>query len=104
MIKYIVRRSLGLLPLLLGIIVISFALMKLAPGGPQAQFNQNPRVTEAQVNAWLKSWCLERQTTPASGGRPTLLYRSRGGIFRPAITYLEPGDNPTLIAAGVRMP
>ena len=73
MIKYIVRRSLGLLPLLLGIIVISFALMKLAPGGPQAQFNQNPRVTEAQVDAWLKSWCLERQTTPAS------IFREFGG-------------------------
>lgn len=66
MTKYIIRRSLGLLPLLLGIVIISFGLMKLAPGGPQAQFNQNPRVTEAQVNAWMKSWCLERQTTPAS--------------------------------------
>ena len=35
--KYIIRRSLGLIPLLLRIIIISFTLMKLAPGGPQTQ-------------------------------------------------------------------
>jgi peptide/nickel transport system permease protein len=75
MVKYIIRRSLGLLPLLLGIVIISFALMKLAPGGPQAQFNQNPRVTEAQVNAWLTRWCLERQTTPVS------IFREFAGWF-----------------------
>ena len=58
MTKYIARRSLGLIPLLFGIILFSFALMKLAPGGPQAQFNQNPRVTEEQITAWLKRWVL----------------------------------------------
>lgn len=64
--KYIVRRILGLIPLLFGIILLSFFLMKLAPGGPQAQFNQNPRVTEAQIDQWLKRWCLERESTPIS--------------------------------------
>jgi len=64
MTKYIVRRALGLIPLLLGIVIISFALMKLAPGGPERQFNQNPRVTEAQIDAWLTRWCLEREPTP----------------------------------------
>jgi peptide/nickel transport system permease protein len=73
--KYIIRRSLGLIPLLLGIIVISFTLMKLAPGGPQTQFNQNPRVSEEQVNEWLARWCLERQTTPLS------IVREFGGWF-----------------------
>jgi peptide/nickel transport system permease protein len=38
----------------------------MAPGGPQAQFNQNPRVTEAQIDQWLKRWCLERESSPAS--------------------------------------
>jgi len=64
MVKYIIRRTLGLIPLLLGIVLISFALMKLAPGGPERQFNQNPRVTEEQINAWLTRWCLEREPTP----------------------------------------
>jgi len=60
MTKFIIRRALGLIPLLFGIIVISFALMKLAPGGPERQFNQNPRVTEAQIDEWLTAWCIER--------------------------------------------
>jgi peptide/nickel transport system permease protein len=60
--KYIVRRSLGLIPLLFGIVVLSFALMKLAPGGPAAAFNQNPRVSQAQIDDWLKRWCLSRDT------------------------------------------
>ena len=58
--KYIIRRLIGLIPLLFGIILVSFALMKLAPGGPQAQFNQNPRVTEEQIDAWLARWCIDR--------------------------------------------
>jgi peptide/nickel transport system permease protein len=64
--KYIVRRSLGLIPLLFGIVVLSFALMKMAPGGPAAAFNQNPRVSQAQIDAWLARWCLSRETTPVS--------------------------------------
>lgn len=64
--KYIIRRSLGLIPLLLGIVLVSFTLMKLAPGGPQSQFNQNPRVTEAQIDAWLERWCLERNPNALS--------------------------------------
>jgi peptide/nickel transport system permease protein len=73
--KYIIRRVIGLIPLLMGIILVSFFLMKLAPGGPQAQFNQNPRVTQEQIDAWLKRWCLERQTTPFT------IAREFGGWF-----------------------
>lgn len=64
MTKYIVRRAIGLLPLLLGIIVLSFALMKLAPGGPEAQFQGNKKITPEQIDAWLRAWCLEREATP----------------------------------------
>jgi peptide/nickel transport system permease protein len=49
--------------------------MKLAPGGPQTQFNQNPRVTEEQIEAWLERWCLERNPTPLS------VIREFGGWF-----------------------
>ena len=66
MTKYIVRRAIGLLPLLLGIIVLSFALMKLAPGGPQAQFQGNKKISQEQIDAWLRRWCLERETTPVT--------------------------------------
>jgi len=66
MTKFIIRRALGLIPLLFGIIVISFALMKLAPGGPERQFNQNPKVTEAQIDAWLTAWCIDREPSAVS--------------------------------------
>ncbi len=59
MTKFIIRRSIGLLPLLLGVVVISFLLMKMAPGGPQAQFQGNKRITQEQIDAWLKRWCLK---------------------------------------------
>lgn len=59
MTKFIIRRSLGLLPLLVGVVIISFLLMKMAPGGPQAQFQGNKRITQEQIDAWLKRWCLK---------------------------------------------
>ena len=34
--------------------------MQAAPGGPQAQFNQNPRISQTAVDQWLQRWCLER--------------------------------------------
>lgn len=58
--RYIIRRILQAIPVIFLIAVISFMLMQAAPGGPQAQFNQNPRVPPAAVDAWLKRWCLER--------------------------------------------
>jgi peptide/nickel transport system permease protein len=62
--KYIVRRAIGLLPLLLGIVLLSFTLMKLAPGGPQTQFQGNKKISQEQIDVWLKRWCLSRETTP----------------------------------------
>jgi peptide/nickel transport system permease protein len=58
--KYILRRSLQAIPVIFLIAVVSFLLMQQAPGGPQAAFNQNPRVSEDEVTAWLQRWCLER--------------------------------------------
>ncbi len=59
MTKFIIRRTLGLIPLLIGVVIISFLLMKAAPGGPQAQFQGNKRITQDQIDAWLKRWCLQ---------------------------------------------
>jgi peptide/nickel transport system permease protein len=59
MTRFIIRRAIGLVPLLLGVVFISFLLMKAAPGGPQAQFQGNKRITQEQIDAWLKRWCLQ---------------------------------------------
>ena len=63
MVQYIVRRVIQAIPVLFLISVVSFGLMMQAPGGPQAQFNQNPHITQAQINAWLSSWCLVEKPT-----------------------------------------
>jgi peptide/nickel transport system permease protein len=94
--KFIVRRAIGLLPLLFGIVILSFLLMKLAPGGPQAQFQGNKRITQEQIDQWLKAWCLSRETTPVTflkefGGWfgiincqqdtfPQMLFSDKGGL------------------------
>jgi peptide/nickel transport system permease protein len=66
MTKFIIRRTIGLLPLLFGIVILSFTLMKLAPGGPQSQFQGNKKISQEQIDTWLKRWCLSRETTPLS--------------------------------------
>jgi len=63
MAKYVLWRVIQALPVLFMISVVSFALMLQAPGGPAAQFNQNPRISTAQVNQWLQNWCLVQKPT-----------------------------------------
>src|SRR4051794_22528370 len=58
--KYIVRRAIQAIPVIFLIAVVSFMLMQAAPGGPAAAFNQNPKISEAQKQAWLARWCLEK--------------------------------------------
>lgn len=42
--RYIARRLLVSLPLLIGVSLILYVLMRLAPGGPEAVYGQNPHV------------------------------------------------------------
>ena len=54
MITYIIRRLLGIIPLLLGITIISFAIIHLAPGKPVSlQQSLNPKVS-LEVRARLE--------------------------------------------------
>jgi peptide/nickel transport system permease protein len=62
LIRFIIRRLLGLVPLFIGVIIISFALMQAAPGGPEtAILGQQRRLTQAQIDDWLNRWCLQRE-------------------------------------------
>lgn len=49
MTRYIVRRLLGLIPLLLGISFLVFALMNMVPGSPMQQFEFNPSIKPADI-------------------------------------------------------
>ena len=49
MFNYVVRRLLQAIPLLIGVSIIGFALMHLAPGGPLAVYTLNPTITAQDI-------------------------------------------------------
>ena len=49
MLSYIGRRVLQSIPLLIGVSIIGFALMHLAPGGPLAVYTLNPTITNQDI-------------------------------------------------------
>ena len=59
MLKYIIRRSLQAIPVLFGITVVCFMLMHLQPGNPADRFAQNPKITQAQIEAFKHRWGLD---------------------------------------------
>ena len=46
---YVARRLIQALPLMLGITVVSFAILKAIPGGPMAAYEANPNFTDADL-------------------------------------------------------
>ena len=49
MTTYVLRRLIQALPLLLGITVVSFAILKAIPGGPMAAYEANPNFTDEDM-------------------------------------------------------
>lgn len=47
--RYIFRRLLMAVPLLLGVSFVLYGLMRLAPGGPEAVYGQNPHMSAADL-------------------------------------------------------
>jgi peptide/nickel transport system permease protein len=45
---------------LIGITIVVYVILQLAPGGPQAKFANNPRMTNEQKAAFMKSWGLDQ--------------------------------------------
>jgi peptide/nickel transport system permease protein len=60
MTKYIIRRVVQAIPVLIGITIVVYAILQMAPGGPQAKFAQNPRMTNEQKQLFLKAWGLDQ--------------------------------------------
>ena len=60
MIKYIIRRVLQAIPVLIGISIVVYSILLAAPGGPTARFAQNPRVTLEQRERFKKAWGLDQ--------------------------------------------
>ena len=60
MTKYVIRRVAQAIPVLFGITIIVYGILLAAPGGPTAKFANNPRMTEAQKEAFKRSWGLDQ--------------------------------------------
>lgn len=58
--NYLVRRLLGLVPLLLGISFVSFLFMQLAPGGPTALLARTSQLTSQQLAAIKHNFGLDQ--------------------------------------------
>jgi peptide/nickel transport system permease protein len=59
MTKFIIRRVIQAIPVLFGITVVVYGILLAAPGGPKAKFANNPRITQAQKDAFVKAWGLD---------------------------------------------
>ena len=60
MIGHVLRRLVGAVPLLLGISVISFAILKAVPGGPLAAYEANPNVTPEDIARLERAFGLDQ--------------------------------------------
>ena len=58
--RYILRRFLIAIPVLIGISFLLYMLMLLAPGGPLAAFGENPRMTAEQKEQIAIAWGLDK--------------------------------------------
>jgi peptide/nickel transport system permease protein len=60
MIRYIIRRLIGTIPTLFIVSLLIYSILQLAPGGPEQRFEQNPKVTPAQIAAFRHRWGLDQ--------------------------------------------
>ena len=72
--QYLARRLLQMIPLLLGISIIMFALIQAAPGGPEAVFYENGRFVDPELaESYRHRLGLDqplRSNTSSGWGRP----------------------------------
>jgi peptide/nickel transport system permease protein len=64
MFLYLIKRILGMVPLIIGITLISFIVINLAPGNP-AQFlsSMNPKISETAYQKFIKMYDLDKPVT-----------------------------------------
>lgn len=60
MVTYILRRLIQAIPVLIGITIVVYAILLAAPGGPTARFANNPRVTVADRERFMRAWGLDQ--------------------------------------------
>jgi peptide/nickel transport system permease protein len=89
--RYLIRRVVQLLPLLLLTTIVSFAVMQLAPGGPLSAYEHSPSITAAQLKVISHDLGLDQ---PA----PVQYWRWLTGLLQGQWGYsLESGEAVTTL-------
>jgi len=105
MIKYIVRRLVQAVPVLIGISIVTYGILRLAPGGPYARFTQNVHITQDQIAQFKHRWGLDDPIPIAylkwigvMGDKPPLINALPGGSIELAGLKIDlpGGDNGVL--------
>ncbi len=105
MTRYIVRRLIGTIPTLFVVSLLIYSFLRLAPGGPEQRFDQNPKITPAQIAAFKHRWGLDQPIqvqycrwvglcNPDRDGVASFLSNSNLPNFLPS--FLGGGDNGVL--------
>jgi peptide/nickel transport system permease protein len=58
--KYLIRRLIQAIPVVIGITIVSYAIMLSAPGGPTQRFANNPKINAAAIAQFKKNWGLDQ--------------------------------------------
>jgi peptide/nickel transport system permease protein len=105
MIRYIVRRIIGTIPTLFFISLLIYGILKAVPGGPEIKFENNPRITAAQIASFKHRWGLD-QPIPIQycrwigacnpDGQGLGIFISNSGLPNFLPTFLGGGDNGVL--------
>ena len=105
MTRYIIRRLIGAIPTLFFVSLLIYGILLLAPGGPQHRFQQNPKITAAQIEAFKKRWGLD-QPIPIQycrwlgvcnpDGQGLGIFISNNGVPNFLPSFVGGGDNGVL--------
>jgi len=95
--RYIVRRLLQALPLLLAISAVAFAILKAQPGGPLAAYEGNPDFTEADRLRLEHAFGLDQPL-------PLQYLTWLGSFVRLDWGYSFASHQPVLVLIGERLP
>src|SRR5207253_1556081 len=85
--KFIWRRLVQMIPLIIGITFISFVVMKMAPGDYLDQMRQNPQVSSERIEQLAKDFGLDRPWYVQYG---LWLKNAVTGNFGFSFTYKQP--------------
>jgi len=99
--RYVIRRLIGIPPLLVGITLIVFAIVHLTPGGPLDDLKLNPEIKPSDIAAIEETLGLHRPLYQQYTGWVSQLARGNFGIslktYRPVRTLIAQRVGNTLM-------